>query len=96
MAHALKPISAAQLGEKGQITIPKKYRKTYRLGKNSPVFMFQLGDILMLILPDKLLTEVCDKIRSILDAKGITVEKAKGNLQRIRKQRFQKRFGDLE
>jgi bifunctional DNA-binding transcriptional regulator/antitoxin component of YhaV-PrlF toxin-antitoxin module len=39
-----RPIETTRVGDKGQIAVPPKYRKLYKLSKGSEVLLVQLGE----------------------------------------------------
>jgi bifunctional DNA-binding transcriptional regulator/antitoxin component of YhaV-PrlF toxin-antitoxin module len=88
-----RPIEAIRIGEKGNIAVPPKYRKRYKLSKGSEVLLVQLGETLMVVPTDVPLFRLCERIQDALAGRGVSVEQALKNLGKIRRRRFQRLYG---
>lgn len=58
IVEILAPI---RLGEKGQVTIPKKYRQSLALDADAPFAIVQVGNALLLVPEQARFRELCDR-----------------------------------
>lgn len=92
-ANTARPIEAVRVGEKGRIAVPPKYRKQHKLSKGSEILLVQLGETLMVVPPDASLFRLCERIQDALTGRGVSVEEALKNLEKIRRRRFRRLYG---
>ena len=86
-------LTTTRIGEKGQLTVPKQFRKDLGLGSGSPFAVLRLGDGLLLLPEQRRFEQLCDQIRKTLTNAGITAREALANLPQARKRVFARRYG---
>jgi len=78
-------MSVVKLRERGQLTIPYKYRKELGLGKEDVLNVLKIGDVLILV-PRQLAGDIISrKIESAMKKKGLTLDNLLKNLREQRK-----------
>ena len=78
-------MSVVKLRERGQLTIPYKYRKELGLGKEDVLNVLKIGDVLILV-PRQLAGDIISrKIESAIKKKGLTLDNLLKNLREQRK-----------
>ncbi|MEP7341775.1 MAG: AbrB/MazE/SpoVT family DNA-binding domain-containing protein [Acidobacteriota bacterium] len=65
-------LSTTYLGEKGQLTIPKQYRKAFTLKAGAPIAVLQLGSGLLLIPEQARFQQLCEKIATVFASHTVT------------------------
>ena len=63
--EAMMPVefmTATQMGEKGQVTVPKRYRDALKLETGAPMAVLRLGAGLLLIPEQARFRQLCDRI----------------------------------
>lgn len=93
---ALEYLATTKIGEKGQLTVPKSFRKALRLGAGAPFAVLRLGDGLVLLPEQQRFEQLCDEIGAALTAAGITPKDVLATLPEARKRVYQRRYGPLE
>ena len=88
-----RPLGTIRVGEKGEITVPVAYRKKHKLSKGSEIFVLQLGAALVMVLADPTLNRLCQRIQDILAGQGISTKQALKNLEKVRREGFQRLYG---
>jgi bifunctional DNA-binding transcriptional regulator/antitoxin component of YhaV-PrlF toxin-antitoxin module len=88
-----RPIGATRLKAKGRIAVPADYRKRHKLLEGSEVFLIQLGEALMVVPSDQTFDHLCQRIYAALARKGVSVEQALKNLEKVRRRRLQRLYG---
>ena len=62
-----------RLNEKGELTIPEKYRREHNLERDSTIAIIQMGDALILTPIDKMLAEITERMEAAIRVAGVTV-----------------------
>ncbi|NOT56963.1 MAG: AbrB/MazE/SpoVT family DNA-binding domain-containing protein [Deltaproteobacteria bacterium] len=65
-------LTTAQIGENGQITVPKKYRTALALEGGARVSLLRLGRGLVIIPEQKRFQQLCDRVARTFASHGIT------------------------
>lgn len=82
-----------EIKSRGQLTIPKKIRKSGVLEEGQVVSLIPLGDS-VLITPRRLpLDEVRREIKKLLKASGVSAEEMLAGLQEEREDLFEETYG---
>ena len=89
----LEYLTTTKIGEKGQLTVPKQYRKDFGLGAGSPFAVLRLGDGLVLLPEQSRFDQLCDQVSSKLTGIGLTPEAILATLPRARKLVYERRYG---
>jgi AbrB family looped-hinge helix DNA binding protein len=88
----LEYLTTTKIGEKGQLTVPKQFRKDLGLGTGAPFAVLRLGDGLVLLPEQKRFERLCEQISSALRRGGVTPEVALASLPGIRKRLYERRY----
>ena len=89
----LEYMTSARIGEKGQLTVPKRFRKDLGLGAGAPFAVLRLGDGLILLPEQQRFERLCDRIGSALTAAGLTPEDILATLPEARDRAYVRRYG---
>lgn len=89
----LEYLTTTKIGEKGQLTVPKQFRKDLGLGSGSPFAVLRLGDGLILLPEQRRFEQLCQQVSSRLTAAGITSENLLATLPEARSRVFARRYG---
>lgn len=89
----LEYLTTTQIGEKGQLTVPKQFRKDLGLGNGSPFAVLRLGDGLILLPQQQRFELLCQQVSSILTAAGVTREDLLATLPEARNRVYARRYG---
>jgi len=65
-------LATARLGEKGQLTIPKKYRQSLALDPGSPIAVIRVGNALLLIPEQARFRDLCDRVARAFSSRAMT------------------------
>jgi len=90
---AIEFLSTTRIGEKGQLTVPKQFRKDLRLGAGAPFAVLRLGDGLVLLPEQRRFERLCEEINSQLSNAGRTAGELLATLPDARKRVFVQRYG---
>jgi AbrB family looped-hinge helix DNA binding protein len=88
----LEYLTTTKIGEKGQLTVPKQYRKDLGLGTGAPFAVLRLGDGLVLLPEQRRFERLCEQISSAVSLAGVTPEEALASLPEIRKRMYERRY----
>jgi AbrB family looped-hinge helix DNA binding protein len=88
----LEYLTTTKIGEKGQLTVPKQYRKDLGLGTGAPFAVLRLGDGLVLLPEQHRFERLCEQISSAVSRAGVTPEEALASLPEIRKRMYERRY----
>lgn len=69
---ALKYLTTTKIGEKGQVTVPKQFRRDLGLAAGAPFAVLRMGDGLILLPEQQRFEQLCDRVSSRLTAAGLT------------------------
>lgn len=81
----LEYLTTAKIGEKGQLTVPKQFRKDLGLGTGAPFAVLRLGNGLVLLPEQERFEHLCEHVASALTRVGLTPEAFLATLPEARK-----------
>jgi bifunctional DNA-binding transcriptional regulator/antitoxin component of YhaV-PrlF toxin-antitoxin module len=81
--------------EKGQVTIPKRYRDALKLETGTPIAMVRLGIGLLLIPEQARFRQLCDRIADVFTSHGVTDAKLLASLPEARRRVFERHYPEL-
>jgi len=88
----LEYLTTTKIGEKGQLTVPKQFRKDLGLGTGAPFAVLRLGDGLVLLPEQQRFERLCEQIGTMLSGAGVTPDKALASLPEVRKRLYKRRY----
>lgn len=88
-----KKSTVTEIKSRGQLTIPKKIRDEYNLEEGQLVSIIPVGDSLIITPKILELEEARRKIRRILKASGVSVEKLLEGMEEERETLYKERYG---
>lgn len=88
-------LTTTQVGEKGQLIVPSKYRDALRLEKGAQVAVLRLGGALLLIPEHAYFRQLCDRIAAVFANLGLTEADLLSTLPEARQRVFERRYPDL-
>jgi AbrB family looped-hinge helix DNA binding protein len=86
-------LTTTKIGEKGQLTVPKQFRRELGLGTGAPFAVLRLGDGLVLLPEQSRFDELCEQISSAMSRAGVTLDDALESLPDVRKRVYEKHYG---
>jgi AbrB family looped-hinge helix DNA binding protein len=89
---AMEYLTTTKIGEKGQLTVPKQFRKELGLGTGAPFAVLRLGDGLVLLPEQKRFERLCEQIGAALIGAGIDPEAVLATLPEARKRVFARHY----
>jgi AbrB family looped-hinge helix DNA binding protein len=89
-------LATTSIGEKGQLTVPKKFRDDLGLKPGAPVTVLRMGDGLILIPEQGRVDRICDAIGGALRSAGATPESIVKSLEKTRQELFDEWYGDVK
>lgn len=89
----LEYLTTTKIGEKGQVTVPKQFRKDLGLGKGAPLAVLRWGSGLLLLSEQRRFEELCERITAAMMRAGDTAEDFVATLPEARKRVFERRYG---
>lgn len=92
----LQYLTTARIGEKGQLTVPKQFRKDLGLGTGAPFAVLRLGDGLVLLPEQQRFDRLCEQVSSALMGAGLTPNDILATLPEARKRVFARRYGKID
>jgi AbrB family looped-hinge helix DNA binding protein len=92
----LEYLATTKIGEKGQLTVPKQFRKDLGLDTGAPFAVLRLGDGLILLPEQQRFQHLCERISAALSNAGITSEAALATLPEVRTRVFERRYGKTD
>jgi AbrB family looped-hinge helix DNA binding protein len=100
MATTLKPtaiefVTTTKIGEKGQLTVPKQFRKDLGLDTGAPFAVLRMGDGLILIPEQRRFEQLCRRVTSALAERGIEPSTLRDTLPQARQRVFARHYGTL-
>jgi AbrB family looped-hinge helix DNA binding protein len=90
----LEYLTTTKIGEKGQLTVPKQFRRELGLGTGSPFAVLRLGDGLILLPEQRRFEDLCQRVSSHLTAVGVTTQELLATLPEARNRTFARRYGN--
>jgi bifunctional DNA-binding transcriptional regulator/antitoxin component of YhaV-PrlF toxin-antitoxin module len=88
-------VTTTQMGEKGQVTVPKRYRDALKLETGAPMAVLRLGAGLLLIPEQARFRQLRDRIADIFASHGVTEAELLASLPEARKRVFERHYPDL-
>jgi bifunctional DNA-binding transcriptional regulator/antitoxin component of YhaV-PrlF toxin-antitoxin module len=85
-------LATTKIGEKGQLTVLKQFRKDLGLGTGAPFAVLRLGDGLVLLPEQQRFERLCEQMASALSAAGLTTDEILATLPDARKRVFARRY----
>jgi len=92
-AITVRYLTTTRIGEKGQITVPKRFRQELRLEAGSPFTVLRVGDGLILLPEQQRFELLCQRLGSLLSGSGLKSEEILATLPEARKRVFDRRYG---
>jgi AbrB family looped-hinge helix DNA binding protein len=92
-APILKYVASTKIGEKGQLTVPKQFRKDLRLHPGAPVAVLRMGDGLILLPEQQRFDQLCEEITSRLAAGDLKPDDLLASLPDSRQRIYARRYG---
>lgn len=89
----LEYLTITKVGEKGQLTVPKRFRDEIGLGTGAPVAVLRLGDGLILLPEQQRFEQLCERIREALSETGKSPQEILATLPGVRQKLFERRYG---
>ena len=89
----LEYLTTTKIGEKGQLTVPKEFRRDLGLGTGAPFAILRLGDGLILLPEQQRFERLCHRVSSRLMAAGLTPEDLLATLPEARDRVYARRYG---
>ena len=91
--HAtLEYLTTTKIGEKGQLTVPRQFRKDLGLGRGAPFAVLRLGDGLLLLPEQQRFEHLCERVGSALTGAGLTPDVILATLPEARKRVFARHY----
>jgi AbrB family looped-hinge helix DNA binding protein len=91
--HAtLEYLTTTKIGEKGQLTVPKQFRKDLGLGTGAPFAVLRLGDGLVLLPEQQRFERLSEQVGSALTGAGLTPDAILATLPEARKRVFARHY----
>jgi AbrB family looped-hinge helix DNA binding protein len=88
----LEYLTTTKIGEKGQLTVPKQFRKDLGLGTGAPFAVLRLGDGLVLLPEQQRFEHLCGQVGSALTGAGLSPQAILATLPEARKRVFARRY----
>jgi len=88
----LEYLTTTKIGEKGQLTVPKRFRKDLGLGTGAPFAVLRLGDGLVLLPEQQRFEHLCAQVGAALTGAGLTPQAILATLPEARKRVFERRY----
>lgn len=84
----LEYLTTTNIGEKGQLTVPKGFRDDLRLDAGAPFAVLRLGDGLLLLPEQKRFDHLCQQVTSALQQAGVSPQALLATLPEARERVF--------
>ena len=88
-------VTTTPMNEKGQVTIPKRYRDALKLETGARMAVLQLGAGLLLIPEQARFRQFCDRIANIFASHGVAEAELLASLPEARRRVFERRYPEL-
>src|SRR5580698_10574036 len=88
----LEYLTTTKIGEKGQLTVPRQFRKDLGLRTGAPFAVLRLGDGLVLLPEQQRFEHLCEQVGSALTGAGLTPEAILATLPEARRRVFARRY----
>ena len=88
----LEYLTTTRIGVKGQLTVPKQFRKDLGLGTGAPFAVLRLGDGLVLLPEQQRFDHLCEQVSSALTGDGVAPDSILATLPEARKRIFARHY----
>lgn len=88
-------VAHTRMGEKGQLTIPKQYRKDLGLETGAPIAVLRLGEGLILVPEQNRFRLLCESITAALERYQLTATDLLDTLPEARERVFARRYPEV-
>jgi len=88
----LEYLATTKIGEKGQLTVPKQFRKDLGLGTGAPFAVLRLGDGLILLPEQQRFQQLCEQVSESLTDAGLGPEAILATLPEARNRVFKRHY----
>jgi AbrB family looped-hinge helix DNA binding protein len=92
---AVEYLATTGIGEKGQLTVPKRFREDLDLGAGAPFAVLRLGAALILLPEQQRFERLCQQVHSALANAGVKPQALLATLRGARKRVFARHYGTL-
>lgn len=92
-ATAVEFVGITKIGEKGQLTIPKRFRDDLDLDTGVPVGVLRVGNGLILVPEHQRFERLCERVTSVLTHAGAKPRDLLATLPEVRKRVFTRHYG---
>lgn len=92
----LEYLTTTKIGEKGQLTVPKQFRKDLGLGAGAPFTVLRLGDGLVLLPEQQRFEHLCEQVGAALTSAGLAPHAVLATLPEARKRVFARRYKESD
>jgi AbrB family looped-hinge helix DNA binding protein len=89
----LEFLTTTKIGEKGQVTVPKQFRRELRLETGAPFAVLRLGNGLILLPQQQRFEELCRQVSAWLTDAGLTPKMLLATLSETRSRVYAKHYG---
>ena len=86
-------LTTTKIGEKGQLTVPKEFRRDLGLGTGAPFAVLRLGDGLILLPEQRRFEQLCQQVSARLTANGVTSQDLLATLPGARDRVYAQQYG---
>ena len=87
-------LTTTQIGEKGQLTVPKQFRQDLGLGAGAPFAVLRLGDGLILLPEQHRFEQLCEQLSASLTTAGVSPDNLLATLSEARKRVYVRHYGE--
>ena len=94
-ADTVEFLATTRLGEKGQLTVPKEYRRSMALDAGAPIAVVQIGNALLLIPEQARFRDLCDRVARAFSSHGMTTAEVLSTLPEARERVYERLYPDL-
>jgi AbrB family looped-hinge helix DNA binding protein len=92
---AVEYVATTKIGEKGQLTVPKRFREHLGLSSGVPFAVLRIGDGLILLPEQRRFERLCERLTDALTRGGAKPETLQAVLPKARKRVFARHYGAL-
>ena len=92
---AVPKLRSITLSSKGQITLSSNARQHLGLEKGATIMELVVGNCVILLPENRILSEAMKGAREALSQAGVTVDDLQSEIERLKEERFKKQFPDL-
>jgi AbrB family looped-hinge helix DNA binding protein len=89
---SIEYLTTTKIGEKGQLTVPRQFRRALGLGTGAPFAVLRLGDGLILLPEQQRFDRLCAKISTSLVAAGVGSKVLLAALPEARDRLYDRRY----